>query len=81
MGFKIECPNCGSRSYREYWFGGEVRPSTAEGLDLDYERVWLRANVDGLQLERWFHFAGCRRWTTIERDTHDNTVVGPEQLR
>ena len=28
----------------------------------------------GKQTERWFHFAGCRRWLTVERDTVTNEV-------
>jgi len=78
MGFKIDCPNCGTRSYHEYWFGGELRahdPSMSE--DEDYRNTWLRTNAAGPQTERWFHFAGCRRWVTLERDTRDNSVTIP----
>ena len=71
MGFLIVCPNCGERSYTEFAFGGEV----PEGDD-DYERVWLRRNVAGVQTERWFHAAGCRRWLTAERDTVTNEIRG-----
>jgi len=56
MALLITCPNCGSRAYTEYWFGGELpAPSAPQG-------------------ERWFHFAGCRRWLTVERDTRTNVV-------
>jgi heterotetrameric sarcosine oxidase delta subunit len=76
MGFYIECPNCGSRSYHEFHFGGELRPYEPEAdVDRDYTNVWLRDNLDGPQVERWFHHAGCRRWLTIERDTRTNTVL------
>jgi sarcosine oxidase subunit delta len=27
-----------------------------------------------VQTERWFHFAGCRRWLTVERNTVTNEV-------
>jgi heterotetrameric sarcosine oxidase delta subunit len=70
VGFLITCPNCGERSYTEFWFGGEV-PDPA---DDDFGRVWLRRNVAGAQLERWFHSAGCRRWLTLERDTRTNEI-------
>ena len=63
MGFRIACPNCGERSYTEFWFGGEV-PSPE---DDDFARAWLRRNAAGGQLERWFHAGGCRRWLTLER--------------
>ena len=72
MGIRIPCPNCGSRPYTEFWFGGEL-PDPGES---DYERVWLRRNVAGPQVERWFHYAGCRRWLTLERDTETNEVHG-----
>lgn len=76
MGLRISCPNCGIRSYTEFSFGGEVPPHRADGEteDEEFERVWLRRNAAGLQRERWFHAAGCRRWLTLERDTVTNEV-------
>lgn len=78
MALKIACPNCGPRSYTEFWCAGEIPAGHEAGFDpeLDYARVWLRANVAGLQAERWFHFAGCRRWLTVTRDTRTNVVHG-----
>ena len=76
MGFKIDCPNCGPRSYHEFSFGGELRPYDADAsLEEDYASTWLRRNAAGPQEERWFHFAGCRRWLTVERDTRTNEVA------
>jgi len=76
MGFEIVCPNCGRRSYREYWFGGEARPYSMEAnIDENFENTWFRENLAGPQIERWFHFAGCRRWLAVERDTRTNTIV------
>jgi heterotetrameric sarcosine oxidase delta subunit len=76
MGFKIDCPNCGPRSYHEFWFGGELRRYDPDCTDEeDYRNTWLRANSAGPQQERWFHYAGCRRWLTLERDTVNNTVT------
>ena len=74
---RIACPNCGERSYTEFWFGGELPPPAAEGetLEEEFERVWLRRNVAGVQAERWFHYAGCRRWLTLERDTATNEIL------
>lgn len=76
MGFKLTCPNCGSRAYEEFWFGGENRPYDPSATDEeDYRHTWLRANVAGPQQERWFHYGGCRRWMTVVRDTRDNAIV------
>ncbi len=78
MAFRISCPNCGNRPYTEFWFGGESLASITPGPDLqaEYERVWLKENLAGRQFERWFHYAGCRRWMTVERDTLTNVIYG-----
>jgi heterotetrameric sarcosine oxidase delta subunit len=76
LALRISCPNCGSRPYTEFWFGGEAvaRGDPGDGPQEDYVRVWLKQNTAGRQLERWFHYAGCRRWMTLERDTLTNTI-------
>jgi heterotetrameric sarcosine oxidase delta subunit len=79
MALKVTCPNCGPRQYTEFWFGGELLPHVAPGADelaADFERVWLRTNPAGVQRERWFHHAGCRRWVETERDTLTNEFHG-----
>jgi heterotetrameric sarcosine oxidase delta subunit len=75
MGFKIECPTCGvERSYHEFWFGGELRDQNADSDEGEYAATWLRENASGIQVERWFHFAGCGRWLTVARDTRNNRI-------
>lgn len=88
MALRLTCPNCGSRPHTEFWFGGEVEvqaeaakaESSVTGrdavLEADFARVWLRKNSYGIQHERWFHHAGCRRWHTAVRDTLTNEVHG-----
>ena len=81
MALRVECPHCGSRPFTEFWCAGEVHPvpqgqaAIHEDVEDNFERVWLRDNQAGVQLERWFHFAGCRRWLTLERDTRNNRIV------
>ncbi|HZB01266.1 MAG TPA: sarcosine oxidase subunit delta [Actinomycetota bacterium] len=74
MAVRIPCPSCGWRPSSEFTWGGELRPLDAADAEADFERVFLPANVQGLQEERWFHRLGCRRWTTIRRDTRTNEV-------
>jgi heterotetrameric sarcosine oxidase delta subunit len=69
MGFLINCSNCRPRSYHEFRFGGEMSASD------DISRLWLRRNVAGEQVERWFHEAGCWRWSTHPRETMTNTFL------
>lgn len=78
MALRVCCPNCGSRPYTEFWFGGELvgRPEPQETPLQNYARVWLKQNTAGRQKERWFHYAGCRRWMTVERDTLTNVIYG-----
>jgi len=74
MSLNIPCVNCGPRPYTEFTFGGELRPLDAGHTDRDFARVYLRENAPGPQAERWFHAYGCRRWSTITRDTVTNRI-------
>lgn len=77
MALRVPCPHCGSRPFTEFWCAGEAHPvpEGAEDVEANFGRVWLRENQAGVHLERWFHFAGCRRWLTLERDMRDNRIV------
>ena len=74
----LHCPNCGGRSRDEFSFGGELPTipdsvTNVEARNVDY--VWFFDNLDGASTERWFHDGGCRRWLTVQRDTHRDVVV------
>jgi heterotetrameric sarcosine oxidase delta subunit len=75
----LTCPNCGRRPIEEYAFGGEI-PVVPDAItdpdERDVDLVWMFGNPDGLTTERWFHLAGCRRWTTVRRDTSIDVEVG-----
>ena len=76
----IVCPHCGPRPVEEFRFGGEIPSPPADltdDLDRDLDRVWMFTNVDGVQIERWFHEAGCHRWHTARRDTTLDRFVEP----
>jgi heterotetrameric sarcosine oxidase delta subunit len=75
VALKVPCPNCGWRSSTEFTWGGELRPIEAPDTGSDFERVFLPANVAGVQQERWYHLLGCRRWVTVTRDTASNEVL------
>jgi heterotetrameric sarcosine oxidase delta subunit len=85
MALLIACPNCGTRPYTEFWFGGELTarppaPGVAADASAEFARVWYRQNVAGMQSERWYHYAGCRRWLTVQRDTSTNVVHGVDSV-
>ncbi len=76
MSLRIPCPHCGLREYTEFTFGGELRDLESGDHEDDFRRVFLRDNEAGIQIERWFHAYGCRRWLTLRRDTVTNQVDG-----
>ena len=75
MSLLVPCPTCGERPFFEFSFGGEVRDVSSADPTADFARVYLRDNVAGVQVERWFHERGCRRWVTGTRDTVANRFV------
>lgn len=77
MSLRIPCPNCGVRPVEEFLYGEVPTVPDAitdpDGRDLD--RAFMRDNTEGLVTERWFHADGCRRWTSLRRDTRTDEVV------
>jgi sarcosine oxidase subunit delta len=77
----IPCPYCGPRNDVEFTPGGEAhltRPDPHAASDEEWGAyLYFRQNVKGLQLERWFHAYGCRRWFNVARDsvTHEIKAV------
>jgi sarcosine oxidase delta subunit len=41
----------------------------------DLDRSFMHENPEGPVTERWFHAKGCRRWSTIRRDTRDDVIL------
>ncbi|HEX6399904.1 MAG TPA: sarcosine oxidase subunit delta [Actinomycetota bacterium] len=74
MTIEIPCPTCGRRPATEFVWGGELRPLEAADPEEEFARVFLPRNAQGVQEERWYHLLGCRRWTTVRRDTTTNEV-------
>lgn len=71
---EIACRSCGRRPATEFLWGGELRALAATDPEEDFARAFLPANQEGVQQERWYHLLGCRRWTTVRRDTGTNEV-------
>ena len=75
----LSCPNCGSRNVSEFRSGGEVNPrprdpaATTDAEWTDY--LYMRPNRRGMQIEWWYHRAGCGLWFLAERNTETNQVL------
>ena len=79
MSLEIPCAHCGPRPVAEFLFGEipRVPDSITDPDERDVDRGFMHDNAEGRVVERWFHAMGCRRWTTIERDTRTDEVIGP----
>jgi sarcosine oxidase subunit delta len=78
MSLAIPCGHCGSRPVEEFRFGGDLVERTTTPAPYDerlVDDVWMLANAEGPNVERWFHAGGCRRWVTIRRDTRTDRVL------
>ena len=77
MSNHIHCPNCGSRPLEEFLYGEVPRvPDEITDPDArDLDRGFMHENAEGPVVERWFHAYGCRRWTTVRRDTHRDEIL------
>lgn len=79
----IHCPHCGPRDEIEFHAGGEaerVRPADPSALsDEEWgDFLFMRRNLKGPQTERWYHFAGCRHWFVLTRDSHTHARAAME---
>ena len=77
--FVINCPYCGERDQQEFKAGGEAhieRPKQPTELSDDEwaEYLFMRKNIKGIQLERWVHIHGCRKWFNMVRDTSNDQI-------
>lgn len=77
MSLWIPCPICGRRPLEEFLHGEIPRvPDSLTDPDArDLDRGFMHDNVEGVVTEAWFHVYGCRRWTTVRRDTRTDRLV------
>ena len=77
---RIDCPLCGVRDRREFYYRGAalVRPAPDAGADAWEDYVHLRENPAGRTRDMWQHEAGCGAWIVVERDTVTHEVFGAQ---
>jgi heterotetrameric sarcosine oxidase delta subunit len=81
----IPCPFCGPRSEDEFHYRGDAgvkRPAPDAGEQAFYDYAYTRLNPRGWHTEWWHHFAGCRQWLRVERNTLTHEIraaVGPAE--
>ena len=77
---RIECPVCGARDLREFYYQGVAlpRPDRDAGVAAWDDYVHLRDNPAGQTRDLWHHEAGCGAWLIVTRNTVTHQISGVE---
>ena len=75
---RLDCPICGSRDRREFYYQGDAvmlaRPEADAGDDAWEHYLHLRDNPAGETRDLWHHEAGCGAWLVVTRNTVTHAV-------
>tara|TARA_R110002074_G_scaffold9804_6_gene38248 strand:- start:207 stop:494 length:288 start_codon:yes stop_codon:yes gene_type:complete len=75
---RIDCPICGNRDRREYYYQGEAvaldRPAPDAGDEAWENYVHLRENPTGERRDLWHHEGGCGAWVVVTRNTTTHEI-------
>ena len=76
---RIECPVCGERDLREFYYKGDAvalnRPDRDAGVEAWDNYLHLRDNPAGRTRDLWHHEAGCGAWLVVTRDTVTHQIA------
>lgn len=75
---RLNCPVCGERDRREFYYGGDavamMRPAPDAGVGPWDDYVHLRENAAGQTRDLWHHEAGCGAWLVVTRNTVTHAI-------
>jgi len=76
---RINCPNCGERDRREFYYSGDAvalrRPAPDAGPQAWDDYLHNRDNPAGETSDLWFHEAGCGAWVVVQRNTVTHAIA------
>ena len=76
---RIECPVCGERDLREFYYKGDAvalhRPDREADIAAWDTYLHLRDNPAGRTRDLWHHEAGCGAWLVVTRDTVTHQIA------
>ena len=77
---RINCPICGERDQREFYYRGAalVRPAPDAGEGAWEDYVYLRDNPAGETRDMWYHVSGCSAWIVVTRNTLTHAITATE---
>ncbi len=75
---RIDCPLCGPRDRREfYYYGAEDylnRPAPDAPPEAWDSYLHLRDNPAGMTRDLWYHETGCASWLLVTRNTLTHAI-------
>ncbi|MGJ8544877.1 MAG: sarcosine oxidase subunit delta [Sulfitobacter sp.] len=79
---RINCPICGDRDRREFYYQGDAvalaRPAPDAGEAAWDDYLHLRDNPAGITRDLWHHEGGCGAWLVVTRDTVSHVIEAVE---
>ena len=81
---RLNCPLCGPRDRREFYYSGSEDYLNRPGADAPAE-AWddmlhLRTNPAGETRDLWYHEGGCGSWLLVTRNTVSHAILGVERI-
>ena len=82
---RIECPLCGTRDRREFYYSGHAtaltRPAPGAGAEVWDDYLHNRDNPAGITEDLWHHEFGCGAWLVVRRDTVSHAVLSARLVK
>ena len=82
---RIDCPLCGTRDRREFYYSGHAtalaRPAPDAGAQAWDGYLHNRENPAGITEDLWHHEFGCGAWLAVRRDTVSHAVISARLVK
>ena len=82
---RIDCPLCGTRDRREFYYSGHAtalaRPAPGAGAEVWDDYLHNRDNPAGITEDLWHHEFGCGAWLVVRRDTVSHAVLSARLVK
>ena len=82
---RIDCPLCGTRDRREFYYSGHAtalaRPALDAGAEVWDDYLHNRDNPAGITEDLWHHEFGCGAWLVVRRDTVSHVVLSARLVK
>ena len=81
---RLNCPLCGPRDRREFYYSGTedllTRPAPDAAPEAWDDMLHLRTNPAGITKDLWYHDTGCGSWLLVTRNTVTHEILSTERV-